>query len=221
MNKLLVVDDDEAIRRLIRLNLSDTYEIVDTGEAEQALALALEHQPDAVLLDLRMPKFSGYQLCETLTSFCNTKTIPFFVVSGEGSASAKELCRALGASGYFEKPVDFEALRATLAQAVRPREAVRRTEVRVNLHVPVKLSGTDAQGKHFDSVTMTENVSISGFLCASAVPLQPGSIVDVYLVSGREELVGQAQVVRSEVTETPHPQYGFRFTEKTGRWVLE
>jgi CheY-like chemotaxis protein len=221
MSKLLVVDDDEAIRRLIRINLSDTYEIVDTGEPEQALALALEHQPDAVLLDLRMPKFSGYQLCETFTSFCNTKTIPFFVVSGEGSASAKDLCRALGASGYFEKPVDFEALRATLAQSVRPREAVRRAEVRVNLRVPVRLSGTDAHGKRFDSVTITENVSISGFLCASSVSLETGAIVDVYLVSGKDNCVGQAQVVRSEATGTSRQRYGFRFTGKIGRWVLE
>ena len=43
MAKLLVVDDEPAMRRLIRMNLSDEYEIVDTGEPEHALALALEH----------------------------------------------------------------------------------------------------------------------------------------------------------------------------------
>jgi len=64
MGKLLVVDDDEALRRLMRLELSDAYEVIDSGEPEQGLALALEHRPDAILLDLRMPKYSGYELLQ-------------------------------------------------------------------------------------------------------------------------------------------------------------
>ena len=50
MGKVLVVDDDEALRRLMRLELSDTYEIIDSGEPERGLALALENEPDAILL---------------------------------------------------------------------------------------------------------------------------------------------------------------------------
>jgi two-component system nitrate/nitrite response regulator NarL len=59
MEKLLVVDDDEAMRRLIRLELNDTFEVIDSGEPHEGLALALEHKPHAILLDLRMPKYSG------------------------------------------------------------------------------------------------------------------------------------------------------------------
>src|SRR6202035_5265828 len=54
MHKLLVIDDEEAMRRLLRLNLSDTYEIIDTGDPEAGLALAMQHKPSAILLDLRM-----------------------------------------------------------------------------------------------------------------------------------------------------------------------
>src|SRR5260370_1398750 len=67
MGKLLIVDDDQALRRLMHLELSDSYEVIDTGEPEHGLALALEHRPDAILLDLRMPKYSGYALCQTCT----------------------------------------------------------------------------------------------------------------------------------------------------------
>ncbi|MGA2483258.1 MAG: response regulator [Candidatus Acidiferrales bacterium] len=221
MNKLLIVDDDDALRNLMRLNLSDTYEIVDTGKPEEALELALEHRPDAILLDLRMPKFSGFQLSQALSSFCTTRTIPFFVVSGDVTATTKDYCRALGAAGYFEKPVDFEALRARLAKAVRPREVTVRTEVRVNLHVPLRLCGTDAKGKPFRIVTTTDDASISGFLCRSTTPLEIGSVVDVFLAMENETHVGKAQVVRSEAHDTPAPRYGFRFAEKTGKWVLE
>src|SRR5271154_1631007 len=98
MTKLLVVDDEEAMRRLVRLNLGDSYDIVDTGEPEQALALALEHKPDAILLDLRMPKYSGFELLQTFTSFARTQMIPVIIVSGEAGGETKERCKQLGAT---------------------------------------------------------------------------------------------------------------------------
>src|ERR1700674_2276297 len=121
MPKILIVDDDESMRRLLRLNLADQYEVFETGKPEEALALALEHKPDAVLLDLRMPGYSGFELCKTLTSFSATQLIPVFIISGEGGAKTKESCRDLGAAAYFEKPVDFKALRDSLEQALHSR----------------------------------------------------------------------------------------------------
>src|ERR1700758_5532184 len=114
MPKLLLVDDDDAVRRLIRLELSDTYEIIDSGQPEEGLALAMEHKPEAILLDLRMPKYSGYELCQRFTTFSRTQMIPVIIVSGEGGGQTKEYCKQLGAAGYFEKPIDFDALRACL-----------------------------------------------------------------------------------------------------------
>src|SRR5215510_11372090 len=100
MGKLLVVDDDVALRRLMRLELSDQYEVLDSGEPEQGLALALEQKPHAILLDLRMPKYSWYELLQTYTSFSHTQAIPVIVVSGEGGGQTKQHCKQLGAAGY-------------------------------------------------------------------------------------------------------------------------
>jgi DNA-binding response OmpR family regulator len=221
MSKLLVVDDDDAMRRVIRLNLADSYEVIDTGEPEHALALALEHKPDAILLDLRMPKYSGFELCQTFTSFSSTQMIPVLVISGEAGAKTKQFCRDLGAVAYFEKPVDFDALRNQLADFLKTRRKERRSEVRVRLRVPIRIAGKDENGESFKIHTTTENVSRSGFLCAGAVALSQGSTLDVYLVGTQDEHVGKAQVVRSEWKDTPYPRYGCRFTQKTGHWVLE
>jgi CheY-like chemotaxis protein len=220
MRKLLVVDDDEALRRLMRLELSDTYQIIDSGEPEEGLALALEHRPDAILLDLRMPKYSGYELCQTFTSFSRTQMIPVIIVSGEAGGQTKEHCKQLGAAGYFEKPIDFEALRACLSQTANTPRYTSRTEVRVRLRVPLKLRGMDRNNKKFDEVATTENVSLSGFLCNTAAELIPDSIVDVYLTRYGEDYVGRAKVIHADSKGGQLRLYGCRFTEKTGPWVL-
>lgn len=220
MRRLLIVDDDDSIRRLIRLNLSDTFEIMDTGDPEQALALTMEHKPDAILLDLRMPKLSGVDLCRTLSSCSKTQPIPVFLVSGEPAASTQRYCKELGAAGCFEKPIDFEALRGCLAR-LQKQNAVPRAEVRVRLRVPIKIVGLDTQGKKFQEKAYTENVSLSGFLCSCSAALQMDTLVEVYLAEPKEQYVGMARLVRSEKPERTGIRYGFRFVEKKGPWVLE
>jgi DNA-binding response OmpR family regulator len=220
MRRLLIVDDDAAMRRLFRLNLADNYDIVDTDDPEQVLALAMEHKPDAILMDLRMPKFSGFELCRAFHSFSKTQSIPIFVVSGETGNEAKQFCRDLGAAGYFEKPIDFEALNACLAR-VKRQCFVPRSEVRVQLRVPLKLRGTDIHGNTFEETTSTENVSLSGFLCGCTAALQKESLVDVYIVNNAERYVGKARTVRAESLEPSCARYGFRFVEKVSEWILQ
>jgi CheY-like chemotaxis protein len=101
MRRLLIVDDDEAMRRLFRLNLSDDYEIVDTDDPARALALAMEHKPDAILMDLRMPKHSGLGLCRALGAINKAQPVPIFIVSGETAAEIKQSCKDMGTAGYF------------------------------------------------------------------------------------------------------------------------
>lgn len=223
MDKLLVVDDDEALRRLMRLELGDSYEIVDSGEPEQGLALALEHRPSAILLDLRMPSYSGYELCQTLATFSRTQMIPIIVVSGEAGAQTKEYCRQLGAADYFEKPIEFDALRACLRQVVKSREHAPRSEVRVRLRVPLKLRGVDRHLKAYEELATTENVSMNGFLCNCTVDIAVGSRIEVYLTSGDGMRVGSAQVMHAGTAEPSGSvrRYGCRFVEKSGPWLLQ
>ena len=221
MGKVLIVDDDEALRRLMRLELSDTHEVIDSGEPEQGLALALENEPDAILLDLRMPKYSGYELLEMFTSFSRTQMIPVIIVSGESGGQTKEHCMQLGAAGYFEKPIDFEALRTSLRQFAKARRLVPRTEVRVRLRVPLKLRGLDIHGKKLDEAATTVNVSLSGFLCVCAAELATNSIVEVYMTSYGEDYVGKAKIVHSDSKAAPLRQYGCQFLERAGPWVLQ
>lgn len=221
MDKLLIVDDEEAARRLLRINLADRYEIIDTGNPEQALAMALQSKPNAILLDLRMPKYSGFELCRTFNSMTSTQLIPLIIVSGEAGASTKSLCKELGAKAYFEKPVDFEALRAGLVNVLHAARPERRSEVRVRLRVALKLRGTDANGKPFEETSNTENVSKSAFLCGCTARLKADCTIEVHLMGGGTKFAGRARVVRSEGSDTPYPRYAFRFLQKEGDWILQ
>src|SRR5258708_14779052 len=146
----------------MHLELSEAYEVIDTGEPEHGLALALEHLADGILLDLRMPKYSGYELCQTFTSFSRTQAIPVVIVSGEGGAQTKEHCKQLGAAGYFEKPLDFEALKAFLGGMARTARHLPRSEVSVRVRVPLTLQRNDSQGKDFEEASAPEKGSLIG-----------------------------------------------------------
>jgi DNA-binding response OmpR family regulator len=221
MDKLLIVDDEEAMRRLLRINLADRYEIIDTGDPEQALALAMQDRPNAILLDLRMPKYSGFELCRTFNSLTSTQLIPLIIVSGEAGTATKSLCKELGATAYFEKPIDFDALRAGLKNVLHAVRPERRSELRVRLRVMLKLRGTDIGEKPFEEVSATENVSQSGFLCGCTAALKEDSTIEVYLTSGGTKFVGKARVIWFDGCNTPYPRYGFRFVEKDGDWILQ
>lgn len=221
MGKLLVVDNDAALRRLMRLELSDAYEVIDSGEPEQGLAIALESRPDAILLDLRMPKYSGYELLQTFTSFSHTQKIPVIVVSGEAGSQTKEHCKQLGAAGYFEKPIDFDALRVCLRQVAKHRQDPPRSEVRVRLRVPLKLRAANDQGAQIEEHATTENVSMSGILCVCTAAFVINSNLAVYLTGPEEKYVGKVRVVHSDSQGAKLRRNGCVFTEKTGPWVLQ
>jgi len=93
--------------------------------------------------------------------------------------------------------------------------------VRVRLRVSLKLKGTDVQGNQFEESAFAENVSLSGFLCACATQIQLHSILEVYVSAGRDEYVGEAEVVHADGNPAPPHRYGCRFREKVEPWVLQ
>jgi CheY-like chemotaxis protein len=218
--RILIVDDDEAQRRVLRFRLKDTYEIIDTGSPEEALALALQHKPDAILLDLMMPQYSGFEVCQTLHSMSFTQLIPVFIVSGESAGRYEEFCKNLGAKGYFQKPVDFEALQACLAAVTAVKNGNRRAEPRVRLRAKLKIRGTTEKGEPFEALTVTENVSAHGFFCACNAPLKKDDMVEVFLGAAGEQFTGKARVIRVESPGTPTQACGFRFLDNPVDWVL-
>jgi response regulator RpfG family c-di-GMP phosphodiesterase len=222
MPKILIVDDDDAMRALVKMRLADAYEVIDTGNPVQALGLALEHKPAAILLDLMMPDCSGFELCQSLHTLSYTSRIPIFVVTGESAAKYRDHMNSLGAAGFFEKPINFPALKSRLAQELQDKHAERRAHVRVRMKLVLKLKGKDEQGRSFEQLTTTENISAGGFLCNFPVVVDQNAPVDAFLSgAGQDRYVGRARAVRQEAPNTPWQRYGFQFLERSQEWILQ
>jgi putative two-component system response regulator len=213
MARILIVDDDISMRSVMKDCLSPIYEVFDTGEPESALAMTLEHKPDAILMDLSMPGLSGFELCRVLSSLSITQQIPIFIVSGEDERN-RAFCQNLGATRFFTKPVDFTRLKADLDWVLRSKKADRRADPRIQIRVLLKLKGRDKEGNDFETRAETENMSRGGFLCACEVPLAVGASADVLLCGDREINLGHARVVRVERPDSLTPRYGFQFIKK-------
>ena len=100
---VLIVDDDEVIRSLLRLTLPDEgYDLVEAEDGDQALQIIAARQPSLVLLDWRMPGTSGEGV---LTALKQTyPEVPVIVLTAEPEAKVRTLAESLGADVFVAKP---------------------------------------------------------------------------------------------------------------------
>jgi two-component system, OmpR family, phosphate regulon response regulator PhoB len=88
LKKLLIADDELGIRRLVRMTLeSDQYEIIEAADAQEALGMARAHRPELVLLDVMMPKGTGFDVCRALKQDPETKDITVVMLTARSQKS--------------------------------------------------------------------------------------------------------------------------------------
>jgi len=115
--KVLVVDDEPPIRKLLRMGLATQgYEIVEAGNGKAALEL-LEQKPDLVILDLGLPDIQGHELLRTMRA--RNEAVPIVVLSSRGDETGKVQALDLGADDYVTKPFGLDELLARMRAALR------------------------------------------------------------------------------------------------------
>jgi DNA-binding response OmpR family regulator len=221
MSKILIVGSDETFRSFLSQRLGDTYDVSDTGDAQEALDMALEVRPDCILLDWKEGEQSGQELCHKLNSISVTRSIPIFVTAGETGEDFKALCSTQCVNEFVDKFLDCNQLKGRLAATLKLRQPERRCERRIKLRVDVKLCGPDPDGNKFELQTKTEDLSASGFRCGIPIVLSKDAAVDVFLITGGDRFAGRAKAVRAGQQIAPLEFYGFQFTEKPCAWILQ
>jgi DNA-binding response OmpR family regulator len=103
--RVLLADDDLALRRLIATTLGTTdFELLQATDGEEALAIARQQHPDLVLLDVNMPKLDGFAVCQQLKHEPATASIKIVMLTARGADADRAKGRAAGADDYFVKP---------------------------------------------------------------------------------------------------------------------
>ncbi|AME08800.1 MULTISPECIES: response regulator YycF [Gemella] len=115
--KILVVDDEEPIAKILDFNLKkEGYEVIVANDGEKAVELAFSENPDLILLDLMLPKKDGMEVCREVRA---QKNIPIIMLTAKNTEIDKVLGLEFGADDYVTKPFSTRELMARVKVNLR------------------------------------------------------------------------------------------------------
>lgn len=118
--KILVIDDEDDIREVAQLSLEMVggWEVVAASSGEAGLALALQEQPDAILLDVMMPEMDGPATFNQLKANPDTRKIPVILLTAKVLSADQSRLSDLGVTGIIAKPFDPMSLANQVAKTL-------------------------------------------------------------------------------------------------------
>jgi CheY-like chemotaxis protein len=124
--RILIVDDEPAIRLICRLNLQSAgFDTLEASDGASAIALARAERPDLMLLDIMLPELDGWGVAEELAASDETREIPILFLSARSESGDQRRGLGTGGVGYITKPFDPLAMTNTVRDVL---ERVRRGE---------------------------------------------------------------------------------------------
>lgn len=108
--KILIADDDKDIALCMQTALSEKFDVVTVNDGVMCLATVMKSLPDLLLLDITMPKMSGYQVMDNMKRNPQLKNVPIILVSAKSSLQETDFGLKKGAVGYLAKPFDMNQL---------------------------------------------------------------------------------------------------------------
>ena len=118
---ILVVEDNELNQRLFVEVLEEAgYATLAAGEGLDAFALAKQHQPDLILMDIQLPAISGLEVTRWLKDDETLRHIPVIAITAFAMPGDEERMRAGGCEAYIPKPISTETFLATIARYLNP-----------------------------------------------------------------------------------------------------
>jgi phosphate regulon transcriptional regulator PhoB len=118
--KILVVDDEEKIVKIVSYNLTqEGYQVIIATDGQEALTKAQQENPDLMILDLMLPKVDGLDICRELRKNSSTSELPIIILSAKEEEIDKILGLELGADDYVTKPFSPRELIARVKAVLR------------------------------------------------------------------------------------------------------
>jgi len=124
MSRILVIEDDASILRGLRDNLAaESHEVSAAADGAEGLRLSQEKAPDLIILDLMLPKLSGYEICRKLRE--QGSRVPILMLTARGDEADRVLGLDIGADDYVSKPFSVRELLARVRALLRRSEPQR------------------------------------------------------------------------------------------------
>jgi len=124
---IAVVEDDEAVRRSLTLNLElEGFRVVTAGDGEEGLMIVTQHNPDLIILDVMMPKKDGLQTCKEIRN--SGVSTPLILLTARSEEVDKVLGLELGADDYLAKPFGMRELVARVRALLRRAQATEEVD---------------------------------------------------------------------------------------------
>ncbi|MFL6312095.1 MAG: response regulator [Terriglobales bacterium] len=123
MKKILIADDKATSRELLRTVLErQGYEVMEAADGEEALQKALAEFPDLILLDLQMPRRTGYEVLGELRKHTRHAALPIIALTASAMQGDRERALAAGFTGYLAKPVALVHLREEVQRLLQIKD---------------------------------------------------------------------------------------------------
>jgi CheY-like chemotaxis protein len=120
--KILIVDDEPNVRRLVHTILSKDFTVLEAEDGRQAIDVAGTQKPDLILMDMLMPRMDGLTACYTIKNDPTTKSIPVLMLTAIGFELNIKLSQQMGADAYMTKPFTSQDLLDKIAQVLPATE---------------------------------------------------------------------------------------------------
>jgi phosphate regulon transcriptional regulator PhoB len=128
-HKILVVEDEPDIRKLVNYNLSqERYKVVEAEDGEKALKLIQREMPNLVILDLMLPGLSGLEVCKLLRERPETTKLPILMLTAKAGEADRVIGLEMGADDYLPKPFSPRELIARVRAILRRANGATRAE---------------------------------------------------------------------------------------------
>jgi DNA-binding response OmpR family regulator len=128
MAKILIAEDERDIRELVSFSLQfGGFTVVQAANGAEAVEYAQKEMPDLILMDVRMPKMTGYEACRQMKTMESVREIPVVFLSAKGQESEIQTGMEVGAEEYILKPFAPDELvkqvQAVLDRVIKRRQA--------------------------------------------------------------------------------------------------
>ena len=118
--RILYIEDYEDNRLLIRrVLMAEGYDVLEAGDAQEALKLALADPPDLILMDINLPEVDGYTLTARIRATPRLAQIPVVALTANVMKGDRERVLEAGCDGYIQKPVDIDQLPWQISKYLR------------------------------------------------------------------------------------------------------